>query len=213
MQQISELFHLLLRNVYLFIDQPVNLFALLFTAAVANSFVPAVPLEAAALAAALLASKGHGSVPVIILSTSAGMTVGGLLLFFLARVYGPALLAKPPFNKLISPESYRKSSAWFAKYGVWTLFFGKLLPLPGMSFCTIVCCGALRLEIKKAAAGIFASNLIFFSAVTAVGLFAGEQSARILSYARSVWPALSVAVIILALLGAYFYLKTGPKRA
>jgi membrane protein DedA with SNARE-associated domain len=179
MPELSELFHQLIRNVNLFIDQPVYLFLLLFAASLLNTFFPPVPVEAATFAAAYLASNGHGSVPVIFLSTLSGMFLGGFALYYLSAIYGCAIIEKKPFNKLINRKSYEKGEAWFQKYGVWILFLGKIVP--GMTFVAVICCGVLRLSSKKAALGIFFSNLLYFGAIVAGGLFAGDPLRSLVS--------------------------------
>lgn len=173
MPELSEIFHQLIRNVHLFIDQPGWLFLLLFAAALLNTFFPPVPVEAAVFAAAYLASNGHGSAPVILASSISGMFLGGAALFYLSRIYGSAIIEKPLFKKLISRRSYEKGVSWFERYGVWILFLGKLVP--GMTFAAVVCCGVLKLGRRKALLGIFFSNLIYFGAIVAGGLFAGDR--------------------------------------
>lgn len=211
MLELSELFHQFLRHVHIFIDQPAYLFLLLFTASVLNTFFPPVPIEAAALAAGYLASTGHGSLFVIIASTTIGMFVGGMSLFYLARIYGGAVIERPPLNKLIDRRSYDKGVAWFQKYGVWTLFLGKLVP--GMCFCSIVCSGILKLGTKRAVFGIFASNLLFFGAIAVTGMFAGDEARHFIAWIRYLgsYIYLIAAVIVLAVL--FFYLRKRSKNS
>ncbi|MFH1369015.1 MAG: DedA family protein [Elusimicrobiota bacterium] len=211
MDNISALFSELIKHVHLFIDQPDYLFLLLFFASLANTFFPPVPVEAATLAAGYMASIGHGSLLVVIISTTSGMFLGGMALYHLARVYGSSFLEKPPFNRLINRQSYDKASLWFQKYGVWALFLGKLVP--GMNFCALVCSGILKLETKKAVFGILASNLFFFCAIALSGMLAGDRVRQIIERMRGFWSILSVLAVILTFAAVYLYLKRRQKTS
>lgn len=211
MVELSELFHQFLSHVHLFIDQPAYLFLLLFAASVLNTYFPPVPVEGATLAAGYLASTGHGSLFIIIASTTLGMSVGGLSLFYLARAYGNTVIERPPLNKLIDRKSYEKGVVWFQKYGVWALFLGKLIP--GMCFCSIVCSGILKLGRRKAIFGIFSSNLLFFGGIALTGMYAGREARHFVATIRYFGSYAYLAAAAIVLTALFFYLRKHSKKS
>jgi membrane protein DedA with SNARE-associated domain len=156
-----------LQQIYTIVDNPAVLFAVMFAAALGNTFFPPIPIEMGTLFAGYLASSGHGSLPVIITSTVFGMTIGSIILYALAWHYGVGLMQKHPFNLLVRGDIYEKSSRWFEKYGVWSLFLAKLVP--GISICAVACSGIMRLSKGKAVLGILFSNVFAFSMLAFVG--------------------------------------------
>jgi membrane protein DedA with SNARE-associated domain len=70
-----------LSQVYCIANDPVSLFWLLFFSSLGNNIFPPIPIEFGTVFAGYLASKGHGTLPVIIAGTASGMILGSLLLF------------------------------------------------------------------------------------------------------------------------------------
>lgn len=128
--------------------------------------------------AGYLAGTGYGSLFVIIGSTVSGMFAGNIILYSLAKHYGEKLIFKTPLRKIITKKSYRRVKVWFKKYGWWAIFIGKAIP--GMSFYAVVTSGLLRWDFKRAMFAFFASNLIFFTALTLAGRTLGSKWDRIL---------------------------------
>jgi membrane protein DedA with SNARE-associated domain len=147
---------------------------LLFIFAAANLFFPPIPLETAALFAGCLSGNGHGSTVVIIVAAVCGMSGSSLLLYHLTKNHGLNILNKTPLLKnFMTTALYRKIICWFTKYGIYTLFLGKLVP--GMSLYTVICCGLLRLETTKTLTAIFFSNLFFYTALVMTGYILGAK--------------------------------------
>lgn len=162
-----------LSQVYCIANDPVSLFWLLFFSSLGNNIFPPIPIEFGTVFAGYLASKGHGTLPVIIAGTASGMILGSLLLYAAARVYGPPLLNSASFQKVLRREQYDRAAQWFHKYGVWTFFVAKFAP--GMNLCAVLCAGILKLDAGRAGAGIIASNLLVFAGLAFLGKSVGEN--------------------------------------
>lgn len=162
-----------LQQVYSIANDPVSLFWLLFFSSLGNTIFPPIPIEFGTVFAGYLASKGHGTLPVIITGTASGMILGSMLLYAAARVYGPPFLNSASFRRVLRREQYDRAAQWFRKYGVWTFFAAKFAP--GMNLCAVLCAGILGLDAGRAAAGIIGSNLVVFAGLAFLGKSVGEN--------------------------------------
>jgi membrane protein DedA with SNARE-associated domain len=198
----------LLQTIFAIADNGTALFWLMFAASLANTFFPPIPIEFATVFAGYLVSAGHGDIPVIISATVAGMTLGSVAVYYLARIYGTPLFARPPFDRIVKKDTYDRAAAWFEAYGIGTLFLAKFVP--GMNFVAIVCAGILRFGQTKAVAGIFASNLFVFALLAFIGKTAGERWQdvyRLLGKAGGV-----IAVVVILLLLALLFFRSRIKK-
>ena len=171
--EVPLIFNTILTQVAALIDNPIALFSLLFIFAAVNLFFPPIPLETATLCAGYLSASGHGSLVIIIAATAGGMFCGSFILYQVTKSYGMGLLEKTPLQKVISRKLSQKAFQWFKKYGLYTIYLGKLVP--GMSLYTVICCGILKLETKKALPAIFLSNLLFFMTLAQAGRLLGAN--------------------------------------
>jgi membrane protein DedA with SNARE-associated domain len=189
-----------------FADMPVLLFMVLFLLSAANAFVPALPVEAATIFLGYLSATGRGSLAVLLTATVGGMSIGGTALFLLCRRFGPSILAKGPLRRAIRQDSLDRSAAWFRKYGIWTVFLGKLVP--GMSLCSIACCGAFRLGVTRGTLAIFLSNLLFFAALGFCGLLVGNNWRQVSAWIqRSGLYSLAGLAAIAACFGLWLWMR------
>lgn len=184
----------LLARIYSIADNPPALAAVLFISALANSLFPPVPVELAAVFAGYLVSQGHGSLPVVIGATTAGMFIGSFTLYLTARHYGPALVARRPFNRILKEKDLDRFSRWFEKYGVWSFFLAKFVP--GLSFAAIFAGGTLKLSRTKALAGLLASNLLVFSLLVLLGFTVGDEWRRVYTLFGSISTGIFLVLII-----------------
>ena len=122
----------LLDQIIRFSDNPLLLFIMIFALAVANLFFPPIPLETLTLMAGYLSGTGRASLWAIISATTSGMFCGSLILYYISRRYHNTVISGTPLRKFFTKNSYLRAVGWFKKYGLWTVFLGKLVP--GMSF-------------------------------------------------------------------------------
>ncbi len=177
-----------------FTDNLWLLWGILFAVAALNLFLPPIPLESITLFLGYLSGRGHGSLWLLIVATTGGMTASSLLLYYLARHYGEAMVFKTPLKKLISQAAYQRATGWFEKYGIYALFIGKLIP--GMSFCSVLCSGLLHLSPLRSGGAFFGSNLLFFGSLALLGRLFGAEWERIIDLWKqfSTWGKLLVII-------------------
>ena len=91
--------------------------------------LPFVPGETALIAAAVLASQGHGSIVWTILLASLAATLGATAAYAVGRRWGRGLLALWPWLERITRPAVERSDDFFHRHGSKALFIGRFLPL------------------------------------------------------------------------------------
>ena len=105
--------------------------------------------------AGLLAATGHLNLAEAILAGTVGNLLGSLLAFALAARFGEPLLLGPGRWVGIRAHHLEIADGWFQRWGLWAVFFGRVLPV-------------VRTYISFPA-GLARINLVWFSVLTFVG--------------------------------------------
>jgi len=113
------------------------------------------PSEVIMPSAGLLAATGHMNLAEAILAGAAGNLVGSLAAFALAARFGEPLLLGPGRWIGIRAHHLEIADGWFRRWGLWAVFFGRVLPV-------------VRTYISFPA-GLARINLVWFSVLTFVG--------------------------------------------
>lgn len=117
---------------------------------------PPIPSEVILPLAGFLAQQGSMSLPLVIITSTLGAYLGGLLLYWLGAVLGLERsirwLAKLP---LVDRSDFERASGWFTRHGKAAVFFGRLIP-------------GVR-SLISLPAGASHMNLLVFSAFTLAG--------------------------------------------
>src|SRR5947207_6742808 len=108
-----------------------------------------VPGEIALVAASVLAATGHTSVWWVAACASAGAIVGDSIGYTIGRRGGRAMLERlgRRFPRHFGPPHLAKAERLFARWGVWTVFFGRFIALLRMLACPLA--GALRVSYRR----------------------------------------------------------------
>ena len=113
------------------------------------------PSEVIMPSAGLLAAAGHMNLAEAILAGAAGNLLGSLVAFALAARFGEPLLLGPGRWIGIRAHHLEIADGWFRRWGLWAVFFGRVLPV-------------VRTYISFPA-GLARINLVWFSVLTFVG--------------------------------------------
>ena len=113
------------------------------------------PSEVIMPSAGLLAATGHLNLAEAILAGTVGNLLGSLLAFALAARFGEPLLLGPGRWVGIRAHHLEIADGWFQRWGLWAVFFGRVLPV-------------VRTYISFPA-GLAHINLVWFSVLTFVG--------------------------------------------
>ena len=160
-----------------------------------ENLFPPLPSELILPVAGFAASKGSlGLIPVILWATL-GSVVGALALYLIGGWLGrerlKKILVKVP---LVSIEDVNKTEQWFDRYGKFTVFFGRMVPV----FRSLISipAGVTRMKLWIFILLTTAGSLIWNTIFVLAGYFLGENWALAEQYAGVIQDAVIVIVIL-----------------
>jgi membrane protein DedA with SNARE-associated domain len=133
----------------------------------------------------------------VILWGTVGNLLGSLIAYFVGFYGGRPLIEKYGKYLLISHEEIDRAQNWFLKYGSWSVFFSRMLPVV-RTFISLPA-GMARMPLGKFALYTFLGSLPWSFVLTYVGVIMGENWSGLEVYFRKFdW---FIIVAILALVG------------
>lgn len=163
-----------------------------------ENLFPPIPSEVILPLAGLAASQGKMNLISAILWATIGSVTGALILYSVGALFGRertrAIAAKVP---LIKMSDIDKTEAWFARHGVKTVFFGRMIPI----FRSLISipAGIERMPITTfllfTALGSLLWNTIFILA----GYILGDNWQIIITYADIFKKAVIVGTILVVI--------------
>ncbi|MGI0020512.1 MAG: DedA family protein [Nitrososphaera sp.] len=171
-----------------------------FLAAFIETIFPPIPSEFVFPLVGFTAySKGLGLYNAIGMAAvgALGATAGAVLIYFLARRVGRAVILRYGRRVRVGEGELQKAEAWFARYGPAAVFTGRMVP--GVREIISIPAGISGMNLPKFLAFTYAGSLAWSVALTLVGFYLGEAWGRVaeqLSSAFTVIGAIVVAAII-----------------
>ena len=172
-----------------------------------NSCGVPVPSEVIMPVAGVLAATGHFNIVAVIAAGIVGNVIGALIAYSLARRFGRPLLLGPGRRIGISPSHLDLADRWFARFGLPTVFFGRMLPV----ICTYI---SFPAGLAKVQPVWFATLSLLGSTVwvTFLGVLGYEVGAN---YTKVSGPISKIAIgfAVLILVAVVVWYIRGRRRA
>ncbi len=105
-----------------------------------------IPEELTLIAAGLVVYREQADLLLMILVTIVGILGGDSLLLFLGRRFGPSLLARPLFRKLLHADRMVRVQKQFDRHGVKAVFFARFFA--GIRPCVYFTAGTLGMRYR-----------------------------------------------------------------
>ncbi|SES24576.1 DedA family protein [Psychrobacillus sp. OK032] len=147
----------------------------------------------------------------IIAASTAGSVVGAAILYWIGTLLDVERLEKivQKYGKFLrlTIKDIHKADAWFDKYGVWAVFFGRLVPLVRSLI-------SIPAGMSKMKFGLFLlfttlGTLIWNTVLVSVGAAVGENWDKIVGY-MDIYS--NIVYVILAIVGIAFLVWYFKKR-
>lgn len=124
-----------------------------------ENLFPPIPSEVVLPFAGFMTTTSSMSVVGVIAAATAGSVLGGIALYALGAWFGAERIERfvGRYQKYltVTPEHVRKAQEWFERYGVYTVFFCRMIPI-------------MR-SLISIPAGLVRMNLVTFSIYTLLG--------------------------------------------
>lgn len=157
-----------------------NIYPGVFLAALIETVFPPIPSEAVFPLAGYIALKNNMSFFHVIgigITGGAGATLGGLIIFLIAKKLGRASLTKYMKYAKINEKRLDKADKWFSKYGDKSVIIGRLIP--GIRELVSIPAGIFDMKILKFMVFTFLGSCAWSILLTAIGYYFGVATIEI----------------------------------
>lgn len=168
-----------------------------------------VPEETLMIFAGFLMQSGKLHIPGTLLAAYLGSMCGITLSYILGRTAGHYLILTYGSWFGIRPHHLETAHNWFEKYGKWSLAFGYFIP--GVRHFTGISAGLAELEYRSFALFAYMGALFWVSTFLSIGYFFGNYCLTMIETIDRNLDKLFVGLIILSLIGLFFYWKSRKK--
>lgn len=101
----------------------------LFLVLIIENLFPPIPSEAVLPLAGFLVGRGEMNFWVAVVVSTAGATVGALILYALGRYGGRPLILRYGKILRVDDTSLDRAETWFTRYGDWVVLVARIIPL------------------------------------------------------------------------------------
>lgn len=130
-----------------------------------------------------------------------GCTIGSVATYWVGALGGRPILEKYGRYVLISQHDIELADRWFNRYGEYTAFFSRLLPIV-RTFISLPL-GMARMNFGKFTLLTFIGSFIWSGALAGAGFLFGEHWREVRELMRPF--DIPIAIILLALVALFFY--------
>lgn len=158
------------------------------------------PSEVIMPSAGLLAATGHMNLAEAMLAGAAGNLIGSLVAYALAARFGEPLLLGPGRWIGIRAHHLEIADGWFQRWGLWAVFFGRVLPVVRtyISFPA----GLARVRLGWFSILTFAGALPWCAALALAGYTLGKNYERVSGPIQ--YAAIAIAVGVAAIVVIWY---------
>lgn len=142
-----------------------------------ENLFPPIPSEVILPFAGFMTTQGTVHLPGVIAAATAGSTAGAFALYFLGALVGRERLYRfvARYQRLltVTPDHLRRAEAWFARYGGYTVFFCRMVPI--MRSLISIPAGLVRMNLATFVLYTSFGTLIWNSVLSGVGALLGAS--------------------------------------
>lgn len=178
-----------------------------------ENLFPPIPSEVILTFGGFMTTKTHLTVPGVILASTIGSVVGAVVLYLIGLLLEVRRLERIVERwghvLRVKKEDIHRADRWFAKYGYWTVFFCRMIPL--VRSLISIPAGMARMKFGLFLLFTTIGTLIWNTVLVYLGAALGESWESIVHY-MDMYSHFTYAVIgLVALAVLYLYLRRARK--
>lgn len=179
----------------------------IFLVMVVENLFPPIPSEVVLPFGGFIATRSAMTVPMVIAVATLGSLVGALILYGIGTILTRARVTflVERYGKFfrITVKDIDKAFDWFERYGKWTVFFGRMVPL--IRSLISVPAGMSRMNMPLFFIYTTVGSLIWNTLLVCIGAALGNSWTKITAFIN-VYSNMIYVVIALAVIGTLVWL-------
>lgn len=188
-------------------------FGIFLMMALENLFPP-IPSEIVLPFGGFLTTSTNLTVVGVVFTATLGSVIGAMILYCIGLLIDVARLEKivERYGKIlrIKKEDIHKADAWFDKYGYWTVFFCRMVPL--IRSLISIPAGMSNMNFSIFLLLTTIGTLIWNVILISIGVALGENWESILGFMDVYSNVVYAGLVILALVAVYLYMRMRKGR-
>ena len=181
---------------------PLAIYGVVFLSSILESFFPPWPTDLIVLYAAFLAGRGQLDQGLVLAAAVVGTQIGLMGIFWLARRFGPALLAGR-LGRVLAANRLGQLERWFERFGLPAVAISRFFP--GVRALVMPAAGLTRFAASKVLWWAGLSVVVWNVLVVGLGVLAGTH----LDLAKQVlvgYNAVALGIVAVGILAVAFVL-------
>lgn len=171
---------------------------------IAETVFPPIPSEAVLPLAGYLAQRGDFSLPIVLLTSTAGSAIGAMLLYEAARRGGRPFAERFLRFARIPPERLETAERWFARRGALVVLLGRCVP--GVRSLVSLPAGVLRMPRAEYLLLTLVGSAVWNGVLVGAGYLLGAEWEHVGELIGPLSkPLIGVAVVALATLALVWW--------
>ncbi|MBA4496095.1 DedA family protein [Paenactinomyces guangxiensis] len=183
-------------------------FGIFLMIALENLFPP-IPSEIVLSFGGFMTTRSDLTITGVVIASTLGSVVGAIALYYIGR-----LLSVERLERIVDrwgrwlrtkKEDVHRANAWFHRYGIWTVFFCRMVPI--VRSLISIPAGMAKMNFLLFLLFTTLGSLIWNVILVNVGAALGESWSKVLEY-MSVYQDIVIVIIgILVILAAIWYVR------
>ncbi|WP_372868758.1 DedA family protein [Planomicrobium okeanokoites] len=178
-----------------------------------ENIFPPIPSEIVLTVGGFMTTTAGLSVTGVIAASTAGSVAGAVILYYIGRWLSverlEGLVEKYGKWLRLKKADLHKADAWFDRYGVWAVFFGRLVPV--VRSLISVPAGMSGMKVKMFLLFTIAGTLIWNTILVVLGAAVGENREVIMHQLELYSNAVYILLAVGAVVGIWIFIRKRRK--
>ena len=172
---------------------------------VVENLFPPIPSELILPLAGYYVELGNLTFAGVLLAATVGSVGGAVILYYFGQLAGRPALERWGHKVRLRPEDLERADVWFARYGDWVVFFGRLVP--GVRSVVSIPAGSSSMSMPRFLALTTAGSLIWNALLIGAGWALGHEWERISGMVDSASTVIVAALAVLCIGAAGVFVR------
>ncbi len=190
---------------------PVIAYLLLGLGAAIENVFPPIPSDTVVLLGGVLSDRGGLNAGVVLAVAWLSNVGGALIVYGLARRYGPGFFHEGWGRRLLRPHQFERVSEFYSRYGLWAIFVSRFFPVLRVVIPTFA--GFAHLGVVRTAIPLALASLAWYGLMLFAGIFASQNLPRIFELVGTAnsW-LLGIALLVMVAIGVWWLRSRREER-
>lgn len=174
-----------------------------------ENIFPPIPSEIVLAFGGFMTTKSELSIMGVIIAATLGAVAGAVILYYLGKLMNVERLEMivERFGSILrtKKEDIHKANRWFHRYGIWTVFFCRMVPI--LRSLISIPAGMAKMNLLTFLLFTTVGSMIWNVILVNVGAALGASWSKVLEYMSIYQDVVLVIILILAIIGLVWFIR------